>query len=48
MVEFVIKINKIKNGLIVTINNEQYYFRNSWGLGKYIQEELEKSLDKEK
>lgn len=46
MKEVKIQVEKIENGLLVKINDsKQYFFKNSWGIGKYIQEKIEEELN---
>jgi hypothetical protein len=45
MTEIKIEIEEIENGLLVSFNgSKQYFFKNEWGLGKYIQEQIEKMI----
>ena len=40
-----ISVEKISNGIIIGIGGKLYFFKNSYGVGKYLQEEIEKLLD---
>jgi hypothetical protein len=39
-------IEEIENGLIIKVNDlKPYFFKNTWGIGKYIQDEIEKIIE---